>query len=163
MKKLIILSLAALFSINQAFGASTTGSAGVKIFQALTIEPDTALNFGSIAPGSTDGTITLSADAVTAPNVTGGITIVTGSTNSAGKFIVSGETDATYILDTIGDITLALVGGSGTTMTVSDVTTSAGRTLTNGTNDLFIGGTLNVAANQAAGVYAGIYNVTANY
>jgi hypothetical protein len=165
MKKLIILSLAAIFSTNQAFAVATTGTSNVKVFQTLSIAANTALEFGNIATTGTEGSVVLTAAASTTPTATN-VTLVSGTTRTAGKFIVTGETGATYTISLPSSITLAGSGSAtGQTMTVDTFTSSPSTTgtLAAGDNNLFIGAKLTVAAAQVPGPYSGTYNVTVNY
>ncbi len=162
MKKLIILSLALIASLNQAFAAATNGTSNVKIVPVMTITAVNPLEFGSVATvGSSAGTVVLTAAASTTATPTNVTLLSTGATRSAGSFTINGESGSTYTLSAL-PASITLTSGANT-MTVNGLTSSANRTLTAGTDTLFIGGTLNVTANQTPGSYTGTYPVTVNY
>ena len=99
-------------------------------------------------------------------SVTGGVQYVTGTPQSALYRITASRGALFFIAIPNAPITLRRSGGT-ETMTVSNWTIEGGSTirllLRSGSFDFRIGGTLNVGANQAPGIYSGTFNVTAEY
>ncbi len=163
MKNLIILSLATFISFNQAFAATTNGSASVKILPVIVLTPNTVLNFGSIAPTAIAGTVVINAD-----NPAGlGTNVELISNGAAGTFSVSsGEPNAGYTAG-LPSANVELTNSAGNIITVSNfnfIDGNSSRALSDtGEDDFSVGATLNVEANQAPGTYNGTYTVTANY
>jgi Mat/Ecp fimbriae major subunit len=166
MKKSIILSLAFLVSFNQAFAATTTGTANVKIVPVIVLNTGTQLNFGSIATTETAGTVVINAT-----NSTGlgtNVTLVSvGATRTPGAFsVTSGEPNAPYTV-VLPSVTVDLLDPAGNNITINNFNFIAGngsRTLSGiGTDSFSVGATLNVGATQSPGTYTGTYEVTANY
>lgn len=135
---------------------------------AIVIHPVTVtklqdMDFGSLA-STTAGTAVLepNADVLT---TTGGVTPVGGSPHSA-EFVGSAQSSAVVNIKVPNKpSTLTRVGGT-ETMTVSLFTLQgqSKRTLAKAQSFTFrVGGTLNVAANQAQGVYVGTFDVTVQY
>lgn len=128
---------------------------------SITNTGGTGLEFGSIAAGSTLGTVSVSAsDAV---SHTGGITVLT-TDQSAAIFGVTGTGTHAYTVTT--PATCTLTGDGGGTMTVDDWVITGGswsRALVGGADAFKIGGTLNVAANQLQGSYTGSFAVAVAY
>lgn len=130
------------------------------------------LEFGDIVPGNTGGTITVAVDSSVSTN--GSVLSVNGGQQAA-SFEITRQILAdypTYVGPGSGD-TIQLVNQSNLTdtMTLRDFTTDFNRTIFFGlpayffqtTYDFRIGGTLDVAANQAPGVYRGSFVVTIDY
>jgi hypothetical protein len=169
MKKLsILVSLVALFAIS-----SLTVNAQVKavaetsanIVGPISISKSVDLSFGNVAVSPTlAGTVVL--DPASSRTKTGGVTlpVITGIVTAA-KFTVSGEGGTTYAI-TFDNPSIILSNGT-QTMTVDNFTSTPTATgsLATGTEDIFVGGTLNVAAAQASGLYTNASGlvVTVNY
>ncbi len=139
--------------------------AQITIVATATIE----LNFGTIA-ASTAGGGTVTIDTAGGRGSTGSVTLVNGAgLQSAGVLSVSGSTGVNITLSmtsTFFDVT----NGVGDTMRVDDfnlVTNGGGPievvTLPVSPSTFPLGGTLNIATNQAAGTYLGTFNVSAIY
>jgi len=168
MKKLTLLvSLVALFSIasvtvNAQVSATATTSA--TIITPIAISKSIDMNFGNVAVSPTlAGTVVL--DPASARTKTGGVTlpVITG-TVSAAKFTVAGESGTTYAITLPASV---LLSNGANTMTVNNFTSTPTATgsLASGTEDIFVGGTLNVAAAQVSGLYTNATDlvVTVNY
>lgn len=171
MKKLIVLFLAALFSANQAFAASASGSSNVKVVTVLQITAGTALSFGSIATTGTAGTITINST-----NTTGivapanSIALVSNAASrTAGTFSVSnGEASASYTVTLPSTVTLTSGSDNITVDGFNFIAGNGARSLSaSGTDTFSVGAVLHVGASQNPGTYtAGVssgYTVTANY
>lgn len=169
MKKLsILISLVAILSI-ASFTAkaqvSATASSSATIITPIAISKTVDLNFGNVAVSPTiSGTVVLSPASTRTAG--GGVTLpVTTGTVTAAKFVVTGAAGATFSISLPGaPITLS---NGAQTMTVGSFTSTPTPTgtLTAGTQDVYVGATLNVAAGQAAGLYtnASDLSVTVNY
>jgi len=122
------------------------------------------LQFGSFV-ANTGGTVVVGTSADSA-SVTGGV-IHMGGTVKRARFNLSCPgsmmtVGTNYIMSTDSSTTLTSGGNS---MTVNNFTTSpsSGYISNNGSATIYVGGTLNASANQAAGNYSGSFNVTVNY
>ena len=166
-----ILTLSAL-----ALAAAAAGSASAAIATAtststvvtpIAISKNADLAFGSFAPGATLGTVTVSPNGTRA--VSGGVVAMGGSATAA-QFAVAGQDGATYSI-TLGGSTSLVSGGDSMTFTsISDLSASAATsgnvssgTLTGGAQTIYVGGVLDVAANQPAGTYTGTVTATVEY
>lgn len=169
--KLLAVSALALSYVafaNDSHAAEATASGTGTVIQPITITKATDLSFGEFAPGA-GGTVTVSTSG--ARTSSGAILSTIGSSPSAAKFDVAGETDATYSI-TISPAA-ELSDGATNTMalaTFSDLTAGnatsgnvASGTLTGGAQSIYVGGTLTVGASQVAGTYTGNITVTVEY
>ena len=149
--------------------SSATSSATATIIAPIGITKTTGvdMSFGNIAVSGTAGTVVLSTSDVR--TVIGGVTLPTSfpGTITAASFDVTGAGGYTYSITIPTDISLKHAT-SNSVMTISTITKS----ITTGTLDsssgmqqIKIGGTLNVSANQPAGVYSNATDltVTVNY
>lgn len=156
-----------------AFTATTfaqvtaTASATATILTPIAITKTFDMNFANLAVSPTvAGTVVLPATVAPVRTVTAGVTLMPGGTPSAATFTVTGLADATYSILLPASVTLT---GPGAPMTVNAIvstpTVAAGGVLTSGTQTLYVGATLNVAAAQAFGVYSTVaeFPVTVNY
>ncbi len=151
--------------------ATGTGTATATVIRPISILAVNDLAFGNIVPSGVAGTLALTAAAITAATPGGGITqpVATPGTRTAASFTVGGEGGFTYAI-TLPGVAQTITGPAAATMTVSGFTSSpnATGTLSNaigaaGTETLYVGGTLNVGINQAAGNYTGTFTVTVAY
>ena len=145
---------------------SDTAEVTAEILTALSVavDPtDNTLDFGQIAPGATGATIVVAPDGT----MTGGCptqVICAGSTNAPSFDIVGNPNALVYVTFTGTSSTLS----NGTdSMTVDTYTTSltGGQVTLDGSGDasFTVGGSLAVAASQAAGVYTGTLEVNVAY
>ena len=162
--KLFAIALVVLGIATTSF-AQVTGHASTSatILTPIAITKNTDMNFGNVAINNTTGTVILATNS--ARSLTGGITfpVLTG-TVAAAKFTVTGETDATYSISLPASVTLT----NGTNSMIVDAftsTPSATGALTAGTQEIYVGATLNVGASQVAGIYTNAADlaVTVNY
>ena len=168
MKKLILGALfLTIFAASNAYGqnsASATANAAamIRCLMAATVAGATELNFGDVVPSTvTAGTVALTAAGIR--TAAGGVTLGSSTAVGVPTFNVGGQANATYAI-TLPAGASTLTSGANT-MTVDTFTGSkATGTLSAGGADSFtVGGTLNVAQNQAAGSYAGTFSVTVAY
>lgn len=148
--------------------ASATANATATIVTPISIVKVTDLEFGNVAvSGTVDGTVIMDPDGTRSR--TGGVTLpaVTGDFNAA-SFTVSGVGGYLYTI-TLPSTAVSLASGASPAMTVTNFTSdpagSGGTLSTGGEQTLRVGGTLNVAAGQPAGIYATTtpFTVTVNY
>jgi hypothetical protein len=156
----LLLSAAALGAPVPA-SSNATGSATV--LRPLTLVKDSDLDFGAvIATGA--GTVVIN-PVSSATSVTGAVTPV-GAAGHPAVFTTSGSKNSVvHINIPTNPVTLTRVGGT-QTMTVSNWTLDGASNrkipLTMAI-DFAVGGTLTVAAGQAAGTYLGTFGVTVQY
>ena len=144
---------------------SDTADVTAEILTALSVAVDPAdntLDFGQIAPGASAATIVVAPDGT----MTGGCptqVICAGSTNAPSFDVVGNPNALVYVTFTTASETLS----NGTaSMTVDTFTTDGGGQLTldgSGDGSFTVGGSLAVAASQAAGVYTGTLEVNVAY
>ena len=129
----------------------------------LAIASTQDLDFGTILPGAAAGTVTINPNSGNR-SVSGGATAA-GGTPQRGEFVAVGNPNAQAV--SVLDPGLTLTNGSGGTMTASLTLGGGGPGTFNfpgtGIRNFRVGGTLAVSANQADGVYTGLYNLTVNY
>ena len=127
------------------------------------------LAFGSILAGS-GGTVTIDAAGAAVPP-TGGVTVL--AAGSPGQFTMytgsanCAQQSMTISVASPATLSCSACTGSPNTMTITGFSTSPASGSTFGVNGsavtLFVGGTLNVNANQAAGNYSGSFTVTVTF
>jgi hypothetical protein len=121
------------------------------------------LSFGAFAAG-TGGTVTISPQSMRSAG--GDVTLMTGgqfAQGSSASFDLTGDPNVTYQIALPTDNTVTLTGSRGGSMSLSAFTSSPsgeGRLSPGGTQTLYVGATLGVGNNQAAGTYSGSFNVT---
>jgi hypothetical protein len=157
------VTVALLFAANTYGQVSATANATATIITPISITSSTDLRFGNVAASPTlAGTVLITPAGVRTAG--GGATLpaVTGTFGVA-TFTVNGEGTSTYAITLPG--TTTLTGTPSGTMTVDNFssTPSVTGTLAGGTQNITVGGTLNVGAAQAAGSYTGTFSVTVNY
>ena len=165
---------AAALLLAGATAASAAQATGMVTATATVISPlsetvKTQMGFGKLVLDNSGngGTLVLSTAGVRSQ--TGGVNLVGGTSGTAAEVDFVGDTSngAPNPYDVSVDTGATLSDGSGHTMTVTSITTSTtpgtGLTGLTGTQAVSIGGTLNVAASQAAGTYTGTFNVTGAY
>lgn len=173
MKKILLsmVVLAALAVMTTKVNAQTENTAaGANIIAPITISELTALHFGSLSVSGSLGTCVLSTTGVRSR--TGGVALssfLPAATNAA--YTVSGANNATFTITLPSTITVT-ESGTSTTMTIDNLNArvgGAGADATTGTLSVAgvatfsVGGTLKVAVDQVAALYAGIFDVTVAY
>jgi spore coat protein U-like protein len=174
--KIALVSVLALGATAFSGGASAANNASATatatVVAPIAITKATDLSFGSFYPGATSGTVNVNTN--NARTVTGGVqTASGGAAATAAKFDVVGGGTSTYTIAYSTGVTLTSVTPGTTPMAltqVSDLTGAGGATtlaatgaLTGGTQSIYIGGSLAVAADQVAGVYTGTITATVAY
>jgi len=174
MRKLIFGAMLLTAFAIQSKAQSVTAEAKAEVTSQLSISGNpvsgTTLNFGKIAVSAgTPGSCTISTAG--AVQVAGGVNTIPSTTSNA-IFDLTGIAGSTYAITLPANTVVTRAGGS-ETMTVDEFkarpTSSDSEALTGtlnnilGTDSFTVGGKLNVAANQANGVYVGSFIVTAAY
>ena len=158
--KVLAMASAAVLMSAPAFAADANSTAGADIIAPLQVANTAPLYFGTIAP-STTASDTVLVSAAGAKTCGTNLTCLTNDHTAAG-FDVTGEADQSYTITLPSSV--AISNGSGGSMNVNNFSGSkASGTLTAGTDNFTVGGTLTVAANQASGEYTGTFAVTVEY
>jgi Mat/Ecp fimbriae major subunit len=147
---------------------SATATASANILQSITVTNSAPLDFGTIVPGGAASTVevTPGSGTVAATRVCGtGLTC--SGTFTRAVFDVTGTHAA--LVDVTGDSSVVIQNAAGDTMNVALSYSTTSMTLVRATaastptGAFYVGGTLDVAANQAAGAYSEVFNVTVDY
>ncbi|HEX2921309.1 MAG TPA: DUF4402 domain-containing protein [Bacteroidales bacterium] len=168
-KHLALTILGFAFSI-AAFGQNTataTAASSALIYAPIAISSDADMNFGTVVANSTTaGSVLLATTGVRTPTT---VTVLASGAGAAAHFNVTGNPSTTFAISfDNATITLTETVSGTETMTVGTFAHDEGATPTlsaTGTADFYVGGTLNVGANQAPGLYenASDLSVTVNY
>jgi hypothetical protein len=147
------------FVTNLNAQSTVFGSTTAVLVTPIAISKTTDMHFGTVAASSTLGTVVLDHSNGVAPS--GGASIPTGGlTPTTAVFHITGQGTSGFSIAIPGSpITLS---NGVQTMTVSDFTCDEGTSavLIGGALDIYVGATLNVAANQAAGTYTKVGSLT---
>lgn len=141
--------------------STQTFTVTVKVDPVITLTKLSNLSFGDIFAGPSAGTVVLSPAGVR--TTTGGLLLGNLSAVSAASFTVNGAANASYAIALPASI---LLTGPAGTMLVSPFSSSpspSGLLNAAGQQQLNVGATLNLAANQADGDYSGTFAVTVAY
>jgi hypothetical protein len=165
MKNISILTILfiALFSLNTAAQATATATATATIVSPIGIVKNLDMDFGNIATNGDLASVVMVAGGVRTAST--GVTIPAGSSATAAKFTVSGESTYTYAISLPSSLTISTTGTTPNTMVVDTFTHDSTGTLTNGTEVFSVGATLKLGASQPAGQYTSGtgFDVTVNY
>ncbi len=169
MKKLLFIAFVSVgVSFNSFAQSSATATASATIVAAISIAKNVDMNFGNVAvSASSGGTVILATNSTRTK--TGGITLPqTTGTVAAAKFTVTGQADYAYNVTLPSSAHTIKHASTTDEMTVTAFTSFPATNdliLTGGSQELFVGGTLNVAAAQNPGVYSSVspFTVTVNY
>lgn len=167
--RIVLVGSFVLISASASFAqtsANATASASAAIIAPITISSDVNMDFGSIVPGISSGTVSLATDGT--PSSSGGVTVVTTG-QTAASFTAQGEANTPYTITLPVSVTITNTGGAGETMTIDNfVSSPAAGSQTfggSGTQIINVGARLNVDANQVPGTYtnASGIEVTVDY
>ena len=144
----------AVQNVNAQNPISASAATEATIITPLAITKNVDLNFGNIVAAASAGTVTVSPAGARTKSGDVVLPAATPGTISAAKFTVTGLANATYSITVPGTFNITRASGS-ETMAVSAFVTNPTPTgvLTGGSQELFVGATVAVGANQAAGVY----------
>ncbi|MBQ0771829.1 DUF4402 domain-containing protein [Parasphingorhabdus sp.] len=167
----LLFVLAVLASAPAAFAQPVSGDSDAVVVSPLSLVPVNNLSFGNLIPGSTGGTAVISPSG---SRTVSGSVVAAGGTVSNAEFQGYGSRNRyVYISTASSSYRLSRVGG-GANMTLRSLTLQADnltplnfpglfRIASTNVITLRIGGTLDVRANQQAGVYEGSFPITMNY
>ncbi|MGE0092747.1 MAG: DUF4402 domain-containing protein [Bacteroidales bacterium] len=168
MKTIKFFAIAALFlgfSVNamaQQTG-NATATAGATIVSPLSISNSRNLDFGTIVANSENaGTVTLAATSDATSSATG-VTMAPSSVSNTAVFAINGDANRTFNITMPATVTLAGPDNAEMIITLAKNLDDDNNVLTGGTSTLYVGGSLAVAANQAAGAYTAEFNVAIAY
>lgn len=158
-KKIALLGAAVAAMVSTGANAATqTATAEVDIVAAVQLTQDAGLDFGVVASSAAAGTVTLPTGSNTR-TCSAAVTCV--GTAQRGQFTVSGATTGYVVAVNVPASTTLTSGANTIALSLNPSLTSF--TSTGAAQVFFVGGTLSVAANQAAGTYTGTYAVSADY
>ena len=160
---LAALALIAPAAMSAALAQATQATAGAVIIYPVTVTKLQDMDFGSLSV-TTAGTAVLDPNA-NALSTSGGVSAIGGNPQCAEFVGAAKDSQVVNIKVPTQPITLTRVGGT-ETMTVSNFTLQgqSRRALAKADSFTFrVGGTLNVAAGQVDGTYAGTFSVTVQY
>jgi hypothetical protein len=167
---LFIAAIAVAASAAPAFAQSTASvetTGTTQIIRPIAIQQTSALAFGTIVrPVSGSSTISIGSGADTASR-TGTAVLLRGATSRA-KYVVRGEGAEVVSVNVPATFNMTKIGGTDT-LAVALTRNPAGNltlgsTLGNeGTANLDIGGSFDVASTTATGNYSGTFTVSVNY
>ena len=156
------MSIASLNANAQNTAKVEAAQASATVIKPIAITNPTTLNFGNLISSTTAGTIILGTDGNRTAST--GVTLPTaipGIVTAAG-FNVVGENNAHYTIAISESVVLK--NPTNDEMTLNAFTNNATKVLSAaGTESFKVGGTLNVAAGQASGLYSSTYVVTVTY
>ena len=148
-----------------------------RILNTATVRNDADMDFGGIIPNGNNGTVVMTPSASPSCTTTGGI--VHSGACTAAVFVGFAFATADLRVQRPAGNSITLTGPGGATMQLNAFTFGAtGTTVSlgqNGANHRFridaldgaflfyVGGTLNVAANQATGIYNGTFDIRVSY
>ena len=151
-KKLVALS--ATFAIAAQFDTIAMADAALGTVDATVVTPlkiiqATPMNFGTVAGGTTPGTIIMTATG--SRSATGDAQFI-GTDGQEGVFTITGVTDASISVSATD--TTATLEGTGTNMAFTLTEPTYPTTITGGSVNVSFGGTLSIGADQTAGSYS---------
>jgi len=151
---------AVLFS-SAAVAKEATATASAAILSPATVNKIDDLNFGKIVASDAPSTVSMSA----AGEFRCGAGLTCLDTHRVAKFNIVGAPGQLVTIASDSNVILSSVGGVGRMQAALNLSTSSMKLSvgSNLSNIFTVGGTLNVAANQAEGVYTGVFTVTVDY
>ena len=162
------IAVAALSSGTAFAQDSATATASANILQSITVTNSAGLDFGTIVPSGSASTVTVvQGNATTAATRTCGAGLTCSGGFSRAVFDITGSHAA--LVDITGDANVTLSNANGDTMAVALTYSNTQVTLTRATAastpaaSFYVGGVLSVGADQAAGAYSEVFNVTVDY
>jgi Mat/Ecp fimbriae major subunit len=158
--KIVLAGAAAVAAMSStaAFADTENATATVQILGAVNLQKFADMDLGTVAAGSAAGTVALPTASNT--RTCTGVTCV--GTASRARFQVTAATNG-YVIDISHSPTASLTG-PGASMNLTLAASTAAVTFNSASlQDIFVGGTLTVGANQVAGTYNGAFTVTADY
>lgn len=136
----------------------------LKLVTPIGLTPGTGLDFGSVVPGSSPGTVVMPATGQPRICPGGIVSALASSPGSAATFTVTGSKGCSYSVTLPASATLS--DNAGHTVTVDTFTRSpsgSGALGPQGSQALAVGATLKVGAGQPPGSYTGFFTVVVAY
>ena len=160
--RIAAMSAAAIAAVSFGSAASAattaTATATAEILSTLTVTNTAGLDFGQVAVNGA-GTLRVAGNGA----VTCSANLVCTGTRQASNFDVTG-TAGVAVSAVVTTASVSLASGANTmTLNNFDIYYPNGTTLVAGATSFNVGGTLNVGAAQAAGVYNGSFTVSVEY
>jgi hypothetical protein len=140
--------------------ATQTGTTTATIVAPLTLQhtPGAVLNFGTMVVGAGGGDIILTT--LGAGIAIGNVALVPSGPTSADKFSVAGDPNRNYSVTTGSGY---VVAGSSSMLFATSPAANQATLGATGTGTISVGGSLQVGAGIAPGIYTGTYTVTIAY
>lgn len=163
----VILMTIASVSVKAQSSASATSQSSATIISLIELTNDTPLNFGTLVPTNAAGDVTITATN-TRPDVTNVKFIGQENSFSAAVFTASGQAGYTFSMLLPGDnleltSTTVSTDKMGLKTFTSTIDAAANSFPAEGEVVFGVGATLEVAANQAHGLYTGSFPITIAY
>lgn len=161
----VFTSLAAMMVLlcvsETGMAASAVTTIKVSVVRFLSITNTSLLEFGTVSPSKTAGTVFINTDGNRF--TTGGVTIDPGGLFTPAKFYIEGKPDSQFTITL--PIKVVLRDGNGNTIDVDNFQTdiTAGQLNSSGTLEINVGGQINLDPSQAGGDYSGTMVVELNY
>ena len=160
-----------VMAVRPAFCASSSGTAQVTVFRALSITANRTLRFGTlIRPQSGSGTAVIDTVGAGGLSVGGGVAALASSTHGNADFSVVGEGAQSVTISVDASFTMNGPGGATLTVTTTGQTSGTGAQTLGGALgsaspavDVVVGGAITIPSSQQTGAYTGTFNVTASY
>ena len=154
--------IAAALASTSAYAATETADATVNVLGPIAITVDSALNFGTVAPGASGDTVAVGTGSNTA--VCTGVACLPG-TAQRGQFHISAGMNGAVINIAVNNVVDLTGAGAPMALTGLSMSDADGKITYSSTTPeaVYVGGTLTVAANQTPGVYTGHFDITADY
>ncbi len=140
-----------------AHAADATATASAEILEQVSVAFVSNLEFGSIVPDDTSD-VDVSVAAASGATVDCG-TLTCNGTSGPASWTVSGANLAVTVAEDVALTQLSTTGGD----TMAIALSLGSVDLSGGSDTLYVGGTLTVGANQAAGDYEGNIDLTVDY
>lgn len=159
---LALILVGTLGLTGQGWAGSVTAPVTARIVSTVNLITLSGMQFGEISASSAPGAIVL--DPGGARTSTQGATLNSAVPGGPASFEIIGTPSSTYIISLPVSVTLSSANGQ--SMEVDQFTSlpaQTGQLDGGGRQTLFVGGTLNVDANQLYGSYSGVMSVTIEY
>lgn len=157
-----ILAFALVISCGPLSAASITAPVNARIISTVNLITLSGMQFGEISASNMPGTIVLEPGG--ARTSTQGATLNSAVPGGPASFEIIGNPSATFIISL--PVSVTLTSPNGQNMEVDQfisLPSITGQLDAGGRQTLFVGGTLNVGANQLYGEYSGVMAVTVEY
>jgi Mat/Ecp fimbriae major subunit len=161
--KIVLAGAAAVAAMSStaAYADTESATATVQILGAVELTKFADLDLGTVAAGSTQGTVTLP----TTSNTRSCLDVTCVGTATRARFQVTAATNS-YVINVTHSptATLTSTAAGSAPMTLTLASSASSITFDSAAlQDIFVGGTLTVGAGQTAGTYNGNFSVTAEY